>query len=108
MGGRQPATVAAAAVSAVVGSLALGAGVALGAPAKAITATEGVQFSGLVDQFSCPQGAPPQNISINWGDGTAASGGTGSVSNGSCTISGTHTYADEGSYATTVSYDSGV
>jgi hypothetical protein len=88
--------------------LALGAGVAMGAAASAITAREGLEFSGAVDTISCAAGALPTNVSIDWGDQSPASGGSAmQIEGGMCEISGTHTYAEEGTYVTQVTYNLG-
>lgn len=70
-----------------------------------ISATEGVKFSGPVATFADP-GYPGQVVgdftaSIKWGDGTT-SAATATGGNGEFTINGSHTYADEGTYAVTV------
>jgi PKD repeat protein len=68
------------------------------AAGAAVVATEGVAFSGTVATFS--DAAFPGNpavdftATIDWGDGTS-SVGTISGANGSYTITGSHTYADE-------------
>ena len=83
--------------------LAGGAGVAAAAPnANPLSATEGQQFSGQVGTVSsCRPG--DTKASINWGDNTGSSTGTLTLTTGSiCDISGTHTYAEEGHYATTI------
>lgn len=97
--------------AALMGLLGPAAGPALAAPAAAISSIEGAQFSGVVDTVNC-FGSPGriQNPSINWGDGTAPSGGTVATAGPNattCSISGTHTYAEEGSYSTTVTYNNG-
>ena len=69
-----------------------------------IAATEGALFSGPVAGFSDPDTAATASeysATIDWGDGTS-SAGTISGSGGSFTVSGDHTYADEGSYSVTV------
>jgi hypothetical protein len=74
-----------------------------GAPVT-ISATEGIPFSGAVASFTDANlGAPSSDFSatIGWGDGTT-SAGTVSGSGGSFSVSGTHTYGDEGAYAVTV------
>jgi hypothetical protein len=73
---------------------------ALVAPAGAaasVSATEGAQFSGAVEFPSC---APASAITINWGDGSS-SAGTYDGTN----VNGTHTYAEEGSYSGTVTFN---
>ena len=70
------------------------------------SATEGTSFSGPVASFTDPDTAATSSeytATIDWGDGSAVdsaaviAGGAGSF-----TVSGTHTYADEGTYAATV------
>jgi len=73
--------------------------------ASSFSATEGASFSGAVASFS-DTGYPGNTASdftatIDWGDNTTTSG-TVSGSNGFFTISGTHTYTDEGTYFPTV------
>ncbi len=70
-----------------------------------ITATEGQQFSGTVATFTEPETSAPANrytAQIDWGDGSLPSFGTVAGSGGSYTVSGSHTYAEEGSYTATV------
>ncbi|HEX9099755.1 MAG TPA: Ig-like domain-containing protein [Candidatus Dormibacteraeota bacterium] len=65
-------------------------------------ATEGLPFSGKVATFTDPDTNATNaeySATIDWGDGSAPSAGTisGPIG-GSFTVSGTHTYADEGTY----------
>ena len=65
------------------------------------SATEGASFSGNVASFTdadTSQSASDFTATINWGDSTAATVGTVSGSSGSFTVSGSHTYAEAGSY----------
>jgi hypothetical protein len=70
----------------------------------AITATEGTAFSGTLATFT---NSNPANSSTDftatvvWGDGTTTTG-TVSGSGGSFTVSGTHTYLEDGSFAVSV------
>jgi ELWxxDGT repeat protein len=68
----------------------------------AVSATEGASTTATVATFTdANAGAPISDFTatINWGDGTAASPGTVvSNGNGNFTVTGTHTYADEGSH----------
>ena len=70
----------------------------------AITSTEGLGFSGAVANFTdsdTTQTAANFTATIDWGDGTTSPGVvTGSV--GAFAVSGTHTWADEGSFTVTV------
>ncbi len=78
------------------------------AASNAITATEGAQFSGQVGTMvaDCTGGVASLSGSIAWGDGQN-SGATYTPVAGMTppryTISGSHTYGEEGSYAGTVS-----
>ncbi len=68
--------------------------------------TEAQQFKGVVATFTDPGGAEALTdyaATINWGDGSAPSTGT-LVANtdGSFSVSGQHTYAEEGGYVLSV------
>jgi len=66
----------------------------------AISPFEAVSFSGIVASFiDADTLQPPGNFTatVDWGDGTT-SAGTVTGSAGSFSVSGTHTYADEGSF----------
>jgi hypothetical protein len=69
-------------------------------------ATEGTSFTGQVATFinTGYPGNPASDFTatIDWGDGTTPTTGTVSGSGGFLTVSGSHTYADEGTYGTTV------
>ncbi|TME44340.1 MAG: hypothetical protein E6I56_12540 [Chloroflexi bacterium] len=81
---------------------------------QSLAATEGQEFSGTVATFSdsesfggddggavcansCPAGPSQYAAIINWGDGTASGGDISGSS-----VSGSHVYAEEGSYTVTV------
>src|SRR5205085_1892774 len=68
-----------------------------------IQASEGQPFSG---QVATLMGPAPANgtfsATIDWGDKTFPATGTVTGSNGTYSISGQHTYAEEGSYKITV------
>lgn len=67
-------------------------------------ATEGTLFVGTVAMFSDPDPnstAAEYTASIHWGDSTTSSGTISGMS-GSFTVSGTHTYVEEGTYKVTV------
>jgi hypothetical protein len=69
-----------------------------------IAAKEGTSFSGTVATFTDTNAtnvASDFTVTINWGDGTTSTGAV-TGSNGSFTVTGTHTYADEGSFTATV------
>lgn len=76
-----------------------------------ISAVEGNAFNGSVATFSDPDptGAPADYAAtIDWGDGTPASGGAITKgADGTFTVIGGHTYADEGSYHVTVTITDG-
>jgi hypothetical protein len=65
----------------------------------AVLATEGSPFSGVLGTFTDSVADPTSSLTgtINWGDGTS-SAGTIAVSAGVYSLSGTHVYAEEGSY----------
>ncbi len=79
-----------------------GSGVAV--TATNISAQEDVAFNGTVATFSdsdTSKTAGSFTSTIAWGDGTTTAG-TITGSSGSFTVTGQHTYADEGSFTTTV------
>src|SRR5207253_2229035 len=84
---------------------------AVTATGVAVSATEGVSTGTVaVATFSDPAGAETvgdYSATIDWGDGTATSAGTVSVSGGTFTVKGAHTYAEEGSHTTTVTVSHG-
>ncbi len=78
---------------------------ALTATGTTIDATEGVAFSGMVASFTDanPRAVPTEfTATIDWGDKTAATSGTIAAVMGGFAVSGTHTYAEEGTYKITV------
>lgn len=69
---------------------------------RTITPTEAVAFNGVVASFTDGRGgALPGDFtaSINWGDGSTTAGTVAATGGGAFTISGTHTYADEGTFS---------
>jgi hypothetical protein len=67
-------------------------------PPTAITAIEGQPFTAQLGTFTDPNPAalPSQFAeTINWGDNTTSSGVIGKQANGTFTVSGSHTYAEE-------------
>src|SRR5579871_2484667 len=71
------------------------------------SATPGSSFTGAVATFTDPGGAEANDgthysASINWGDNTAATAGTISLSNGVFTVSGNHNYSQNGTFNTSV------
>jgi hypothetical protein len=74
-------------------------------PASLPTLTEGQALNTQVATFTDPGSPDPSGsftATINWGDGTAATPGNVTGSSGSYAVTGAHTYADEGTYAVTV------
>lgn len=83
--------------------VAAGAGVAVAA--QSFTIAEGSTFNGTVATFSdtaTKLTAASYTATISWGDGTAATPGTVTGGSGSFTVTGTHVYADEGSFTTSI------
>jgi hypothetical protein len=79
---------------------------ALAATALAVNATEGTSFTGAVASFTDadPNGAAADyTATISWGDGTTSAGTIAANGSGGFTVTGTHNYAEEGSYAVSVS-----
>ncbi len=72
----------------------------------AVSTTEGTSFSGTVATFT--DTTYPSNpatdftATIDWGDGTTASGTILGAGGGTFSVSGSHTYADEGSFTVSV------
>jgi hypothetical protein len=105
------ADVCLATVAALAAALMLMAAVA---PASATTITampvdfsvaEGSMFNGAVATFEDDNGAATPadfTATIDWGDGSATTPGTIASSSAAFTVSGQHTYADEGSFTVTV------
>jgi PKD repeat protein len=78
---------------------------AITASGTSISSTEGSAFAGTVASFTDPNTAATAaeySASIDWGDGSAATAGTISGSGGNFTVSGSHTYAEEGTYTVSV------
>jgi hypothetical protein len=82
------------------------AAAALSATGVPVSATAGVQFTGTVATFT---DANPESLAsdftatIDWGDGASTTAGTiGSAAGGGFTITGSHTYASGGAYATSI------
>lgn len=76
----------------------------LSATAINISPSEGASFSGFVANFfdsDTSKTSASFTTTINWGDGTT-SAGTIAGGSGSFTLSGQHTYADEGSFTLSV------
>jgi hypothetical protein len=80
----------------------VGAASGLTAFPRTIAATEGAAFNGVVATFTDGRGgAVPGDFTatIDWGDGTTTAGTVASTGGGAFTVSGTHTYADEGAFS---------
>jgi PKD domain len=72
--------------------------------ASGFQATEGAPATGVVATFKDPDTsatAAEYSASVKWGDGTTSTG-TITGSGGNFSVSGTHTYAEEGSYTISV------
>lgn len=96
----------AGAVVVLAGWMAIGSGIAQAGTAASIAAVEAQPLTDVV--VDTIPGCNPANlgtIKIDWGDGTT-SPGVAAASGRACEISGSHTYAEEGSYTTSVSYSS--
>jgi len=81
------------------------AGAGLNAFPVTFAATEGTSFNGVVATFTDSRaGALVTDFtaSINWGDATTTAGAITSSGGGVFSVSGTHTYADEGSFSVPV------
>jgi hypothetical protein len=68
-------------------------------------AVEGANFTGPVATFTDPDTtatADEYSATIDWGDSTPPSAGTITGSGGSFSVSGSHTYEEEGTYTVTV------
>ena len=76
------------------------------ATGTSFNATEGASFSGKVASFTDPDTkatASEYTATIDWGDGSLTSAGTiTGPTGGPFNVDGTHTYADEGTYAVKV------
>jgi hypothetical protein len=70
-----------------------------------VSATEGANFSGSVASFTDPDTAAMASeyeATIEWGDGSKSTGTISGPTGGPFSVSGEHTYAEEGSYTITV------
>jgi hypothetical protein len=77
----------------------------LTATGVAVSATEGQPFGGVVTTFSAADAGAAvtdYTAAIAWGDGGTSTGTVSAVAGGGWQVSGTHTYAEEGSYAVAV------
>jgi hypothetical protein len=69
---------------------------------QAINATEGAPFSGVVATFTGVDPTGSYSATITWGDGTTAAGTVTATGPGAYSVSGGHTYAEEGAATATV------
>jgi hypothetical protein len=91
------------AVGTATGSVTVAEADVLSATALPVGATEGTSFSGTVATFTDTNAANTAadfTATILWGDGTTTTGVVASTG-GTFTVSGTHTYVDEGSFTVT-------
>ena len=91
--------------TAMVTSTAHVAGAGLNAFPVTFSVTEGANFNGVVAIFTDSRaGALPGDLSatINWGDGATTAGTVVATSPGVFSVSGMHTYADEGAFSVPV------
>jgi hypothetical protein len=75
------------------------------ATGSAVTTTEGALFSGTLATFSDPDAASTASeysATISWGDGSSSAGTVAGAAGGPYTVTGSHTYADEGTDTTSV------
>jgi hypothetical protein len=74
--------------------------------AAGVSAVEGATFSGQVGTFTdaAPNAASgDHSVLISWGDGSVSSGTVTALGSGLFGVSGTHTYAEEGTYTLSLS-----
>jgi hypothetical protein len=77
----------------------------IAATGATINGVEGAPFSGTVATFTDPDPnatASEYSATIDWGDGPPTAGAITGPTGGPFTVSGTHTYKEEGTYAVTV------
>jgi hypothetical protein len=67
-----------------------------------VSATEGAAFSGTVAMGASAGTTKPFTASIHWGDGVTTPGSVTLNPDGTFSVSGLHTYAEEGSYPLSV------
>ena len=83
---------------------------ALTVTGASVTAVEGAGFSGTLASFTDadPSGsATDYSATINWGDQTSSAGAVTANGSGVFVVSGSHVYAEEGSYTVTVAISDG-
>jgi microcystin-dependent protein len=96
--------------TATASSTAIVADAPLTAQGSTVNGIEGASFTATVATFT--DADPNSQLSdftatIDWGDGTASSAATVSVSNGVYSVTGSHTYLEEGSYTATATIADG-
>jgi hypothetical protein len=77
----------------------------IAASGTTFNATEGASFTGKVASFTDPDSsatAAEYSATIAWGDSSSSAGTISGPTGGPFNVNGTHTYADEGTYAVTV------
>ncbi len=80
----------------------------LSATVSNVTATEGSSFSGVVATGTAYGTSNPLSATITWGDGSNSAGSVTLNADGTYSVSGSHTYGEEGSYPLSVTVkDSG-
>lgn len=77
--------------------------------AKTVTPVEGATFTGVIASFHDPDpaaanvaAADDQSAVIDWGDGTSTTNGSLTGTGASYSVTGTHTYAEEGTFRVSV------
>ena len=96
----------ATATATATGTATVGEADVFAAGSAAVAATEGTAFNGQVATFTNTgfQTNPSSDFtaSIDWGDGTTTTGTLADDGAGNITVSGTHKYSDEGTFALSV------
>jgi uncharacterized repeat protein (TIGR01451 family) len=87
----------------VASALTVTEGDSLSATPVTLSPVEGAQFSGAVATFKDTLNTPAGDFTatIDWGDGSGPTIGTVSGSGGTFSVSGAHTYAEEGTFTVT-------
>ncbi|MBV9280122.1 MAG: PQQ-binding-like beta-propeller repeat protein, partial [Chloroflexi bacterium] len=74
----------------------------------ALSATEGAAFNGAVATFTDPNPAPSgDTATIAWGDGTTTTATVAANNSGGYSVTGSHTYAEDGTFSATVTVSNG-
>ena len=74
---------------------------------ESVSATEGSVFNGVVATGTAYGTTNPLTASITWGDGSSSTVSVTPRQDGSYSVAGSHTYAEEGNYTITVSVSDG-